>query len=64
MEKDDYKNRSNSFFNEEDEFYFMLNDGTKFKSKCHYYNGNYYTNEGLNWKCTSIKSLKNKEHEI
>lgn len=53
-----YQNRDNSHFNSEDFFFFMLNDGTKFTSKCHLYNGMWYTDSGLNWKCTSIKCYK------
>lgn len=49
--------RDNIFFNAEDTFVFYDASFKKvFSSKVHFYKGNWYTNESLNFKCTSIKS--------
>lgn len=50
------KHRENDYFNENDWFFFERNDGTQFKSKCHYEKGYWWTNESLQYKCTSLKA--------
>ena len=52
------KYRDNNYFNEVDTFKFKLNDSTIFECKVHFFNGNWFTNEGLNWKCTSLRCVK------
>lgn len=58
MEEKDFQYMLNEYFNSVDTFTFQLNCGRVFESKCHFHNGNWFTDEGLNWKCTSIKTLK------
>lgn len=53
-----FQHQTNNYFNATDLFEFELNDGYRFQSKCHVYNGTWYTDFGLNWKCTSIKAIK------
>lgn len=54
--------RDNDFFNSEDFFVFLDKACTKvFSSRVHFYNGNWYTNNSLKFKCTSIKSDRYKE---
>lgn len=48
--------KENSDFNSDD--YYLFEDWKLFISKAHKYNGNWYTNESLNFKCTSVKSIK------
>lgn len=49
--------RENTYFNDVDVFLFETH-GKQFKSKCHFEKGFWWTNEPLNYKCTSVKSLK------
>ena len=48
--------RDNDYFNDTQWFTFMRNDGSMFKSKCHNHRGYWFTNESLNYKCTSLKA--------
>lgn len=58
--KDDFQYRENNFFNNKDVFVFRV-QGRVFRSKCHLHNGLFYTNESLNYKCTSVESYKEKD---
>lgn len=49
--------RSNNFFNEKDQFVFYSGH-EYFVDRCHLYNGMYYTNSGLQFKCTTVKASK------
>jgi len=47
--------RENNYFNTED--YYVFEDWRLFVSKVHKHNGSWFTNEGLNFKCTSIRCV-------
>lgn len=52
----DLQYRENDYFNDKDTFVFQKHDNAPFESMVHYEKGYWWTNEGLNYKCTSIKS--------
>ena len=54
----EYKYRENSFFKENTYYLFKRNDGFIFESMVTLYNGNWYTNESLNYKATSLLSME------
>lgn len=49
--------RGSNYFNEVDDFIFY-DDCNFFQSKVHQYNGTWYTNEGLNFKATTLRALR------
>jgi hypothetical protein len=57
MEKS-FEYRESTYFNDTDTFVFVDNCNMVFESKVHFEKGNWWTNEGLNYKCTSIKCYK------
>ena len=54
--------RGSDYFNEVDDFIFY-DDHSFFQSKVHWRNGAWYTNEGLNFKATTLRALKVKREE-
>jgi len=54
----EFKLRESSYFNDVDLFVFLTNDGYTFESKCHFEKGFWWTNESLNYKCTSVRCCK------
>ncbi len=53
--------RDNEYFNNKDFFLFKIHNGKYedevFISRVHLYNGSYYTNTPMQYKCTSLKSV-------
>lgn len=54
----DIEYRESDYFDEEHTFLFKPNNGRGFESKVNFDKGYWWTNESLNYKCTSIKCVK------
>lgn len=53
-----FKYRNNNYFDENTIYIFYHNSIDRLLiTKVHLYNGSYYTNEGLKFKCTSLKCI-------
>jgi hypothetical protein len=53
-----FEYREPLYFNDTDTFVFLTYWGKEFESKVHFEKGNWYTNECLNYKCTSVECYK------
>jgi hypothetical protein len=54
-----FKYRNNNYFDENTLYIFYHESIDRLLvSKVHFYNGNWHTNEGLQYKCTSVKCIK------
>lgn len=54
-----FEYQNNNFFNEQDVYIFYIENFNKYIiSEVHLYNGSFYTNTSLNYKCTSIPCIK------
>lgn len=54
---ENFEYRDNDYFNEDDTFVFDSGYGV-FESKVHYGGGYWWTNESMNFKCTTVKCYK------
>lgn len=59
--KDLLEFREQSYFNADDNFYIKTNMGKYYVTKCHWYNGAWFCDEGLKMKMTSVASINCKE---
>lgn len=50
--------RESNYFNEVDNYMFTTYWGKTFESKVHFEKAFWWTNEGLNYKCTTVKCYK------
>jgi hypothetical protein len=53
--------RESEYFNEKDDFLVLTNLKRFYVTQVHFYNGAWYTNEGCQYKATSIKTVNCKE---